>query len=143
MNIADLKAGETIMKYQSQHMLDREHTDIYAWFDREWAAVERVANVAKALLGGGSDVLAKAASTDIETARGDVAALKKRYAAEHAKVGDGFLQSLALGHRIAAVMTEYRKRMEAHHEEKRRSRRLNDAWNAMPANGPWSTPNVN
>src|SRR5207245_1198094 len=97
---------------------------------REMAAVERVANLVKAMLGGKDDVLAKAASTDLVTARADVTALKKRYAAEHAKFGDGFLQNLTLGHRMLEVLTEYQRRTDEHAANEKRSRRFNEIFAA-------------
>ena len=84
MNIKGLMPGEMVMRHKSLYALDRERDVNLDWAFAECAKAQRVYDLAKAFLEGDSDVLAKAASDDIELAKADVAALRATYGASAA-----------------------------------------------------------
>jgi hypothetical protein len=122
MNIAELHPGEMILKYKSVFALKRESEEIQSWFDAEWKQAARLNDVYKALFSGDDNVLSKAASADLQLAKSHVADMKKRHRPD---IVDA---SLASADRMAAIMREYKTRVEANREEAQRSRRLNEAW---------------
>jgi hypothetical protein len=137
MNIHELPCGEVIMRYRSVLDLRREADEIHRWLDGELEKVDRVADLAKSMLGGGrDDVLAKGASADIQLARADVEAMKAKYP----DLPIDTLQSLAPANRMATIMREYTAKMDALDEETRRSRRFNEAWATPLPIGEWSPP---
>ena len=127
MNIAELPPGGIILKYKSTFALKRESDEIHAWFDTEWKQVSRLSHIYKALFVGDGNVLAKAASADLQMAKSHIADLKKRYRPD---IVDA---SLASADRMAAIMREYVERSDALNKDRRRSRRFNDAWTSAPS----------
>jgi hypothetical protein len=136
MNIAELNIGEQVLKYKSVYALQRESDEIQEWFSEEWEKAKRLDGLYKAILDGDEDVLAKAASADLEVAKAHVADLKKRYRPDIVSA------SLAGADRLAAIMREYTRRTAANKEDERRSRRFNDAWNTAPPGGEWLRPTI-
>ena len=122
MNIAELHPGEMILKYKSVFALRREADEVQEWFATEWKHVSRLDDVCKAMLEGDNNALAKAARADLVIVKAHLADLKKRYRPD---IVDA---SLANADRMAAIMREYRTRMDLVKEEERRSRRFNEAW---------------
>jgi hypothetical protein len=98
------------------------------WAFAECEKTARAHELTKSILAG--DDLSKAASADLETAKADVANLQATHAAKAAD----YVDTHAL-ERLAATMREYVKRTAQNHEDRRRSRRVNEAW----ASGPSTT----
>jgi hypothetical protein len=141
INIAELQVGEMILNYKSIYALQRESRELDDWFKKQWTSITQVADLAKAMLGSNGPALTKVIDTDAEieaAASADVASLKKRFP----NLPVDHLQDLALGHRMATVLAEYRTRSDTIEEEKRRSRRLNEAWNSTPPGGQWLRPTL-
>jgi hypothetical protein len=132
MKLEELCVGEPAVKYKSEALLRSESKQIDAWLSAEMKRIDRVVGLAKAVIFSDHSALAKGAGSDIVTARADVAALRKRYAKECEKFGDGFISGLAPAHRLATVLAEYVQRTEAHKEDVARSRRFNKALQALP-----------
>lgn len=135
MNIAEMKNGEVLMRYKSTSALEDDSREITAWFNQEYAKTKHIDDLAKAIIDGDNDILAKAANPDLAIARADVARLRKAY-------GEGAGASLyvASTERLAALMREYVRLKEAHKLAKNRSRRLNEAWSA---GSQWLRPTIN
>jgi hypothetical protein len=74
------------------------------------------------MFGGGNNALAKAANADLAIVKAHLAELRKRYRPD---IVDA---SLASADRMAAIMREYKTRMDGVKEDEQRSRRLNEAW---------------
>jgi hypothetical protein len=136
MNIAELHPGEMILKYKSVFALRRETDEILEWFAAEWKQAARLDDVYKAVFEDDNNALAKAASADLTIARAHLADLRKRYRPD---IVDA---SLASADRVAAIMREYRARMDVVKEDERRSRRFNGAWNSTPPGGHWPSPTI-
>jgi hypothetical protein len=138
MNIAELRIGDMVMLYKSTFRLEQDSAELEEWFKKEWDSIDRVADLAKTMLSGSGPALAKAigADADVEAvASADVVTLKKQYP----NLPVNHLQDLALGHRMAVLLKEYKERSEAIMVETKRSRRLNDAWNLPPPGGHFPT----
>jgi hypothetical protein len=138
MNIAELAVGEMIMRYKSTCALEHDSREIDAWFNDEYAKTKRIDDLAKAIIDGDNDILAKAANSDLEMAKADVARMKKAYGESEASAS----LYMASTERLAALMREYAKRTEAHKDAKRRSHRFNEAWNSAPPGGEWLRPTI-
>ena len=126
VNIANLRPGEGIMRYKSEHLLRRETIDNLDWAFAECDKTFRAHELTKSILAG--DDITKAASADLETAKADVANLQ----ATHAAKASEYVDTHALEH-LAATMREYTKRTAQNHEDRRRSRRVNEAWASGPS----------
>ena len=138
MNIAQLQIGEMVVRYKSIHALQRGSHELDDWFHKQWMSITQVADLAKTMLGGNGLLFTKVADADAEieaAASADVASLRK----QHPNLPVENLQNLTLGHRMAVLLKEYKERSEAIKEEAKRSRRLNEAWNAPPPVGHWPT----
>jgi hypothetical protein len=138
MNIAELAVGEMIMRYKSTYALEHDSREIDAWFNEEFSKTKRIDDLAKAIIDGDNDTLAKAANPDLEIAKADVARLRKAYGEREA----GASLYVASTERLAALMREYAKRQEAHKQDKKRSHRFNEAWNSASPGGAWLRPTI-
>jgi hypothetical protein len=133
MTLDELAVGEPLVKYKSEALLRSESDEIDAWRSAELKRLDRVAVLTKAVIFGDHDALAKGSGPDISTARSDAAALRIKYAKQCAQVGDKFLSAdLVLGNRLAKILGEYSERANAHREDVARSRRFNEALQALP-----------
>jgi hypothetical protein len=114
-----------IVRYKSVYKIREEDAALKRWLDKELARVERVAELADAMLSDDTAELAKAESAELAIARVDVARLRKQH-----KLPDQLLQGLAKGSRIAEILREYNERADALKADEERSRRFNEAWSA-------------
>jgi hypothetical protein len=116
------------MKHKSIYALQQEQNELARWFEKNWAGIARVSNVAVSLLSNDTFGLAKAAGDDLATARADVEGMRKALP----NVPDDDLKSLAYGYRMSSLMREYQKRSAAIEADIHRSRRFNDLLVAQP-----------
>jgi hypothetical protein len=120
VSISELRPGEIVMKYKSEHLIRREAIDDLNWAFAECDKTFRAHELTKSILAG--DDLAKAAGADLEAAKADVADLRATHATKAAEYVD--MHALE---RLAGVMRDYVKRSERNEEDRRRSRRINEA----------------
>lgn len=116
--IAEIFPGGTVMKFKSEHLLQREARDNWDRFDREIDKAFKAYELVKVLMTGGD--LSKAASGDLELAKSDIAHLKATYG----DLASDYILNHALL-RLTATVRECTTRAEQNKEERRRSRRFN------------------
>jgi hypothetical protein len=104
---------EAIMLFASSCDVVREREALSEWFDREWRAIPRRAELVKTLLADG-DALAKSASTDLLAKADPAEALTATLLAHQlqAKHGNnaGFWSTIARGEEMARCLAEYNER---------------------------------
>lgn len=147
--IGDLSPGEMILRYKCPNQIRREERELAEWLSTELEKSSRVNELAKVVFDDDHTTLRKWDSPDLPDAKvlaADVRAkhfdvLRKNHPKLSAAAINDILKNLIPAHRLAAIVTEWNARNDVLEVEKRRTRRLVEAWNSLPPYGPWSVVN--